>query len=153
MRGDGSLALFQILGNGVVVRMRNRGKQGINDHQLGKTAAHCAASHGNFRCGEEQHGVRIHGQQGLAVLGQSNSGSLALLGHFQNFQDFLGLTGHGDQNGHILVGHAGGIGQTHVVILAEVTVLVELTDGNAEGTAWGCDLTYDYVKINGDYRT
>lgn len=35
----------------------------------------------------------------------------------------------------------------------EVTVLVELTDGNAEGTAWGCDLTYDYVKINGDYRT
>ena len=26
-------------------------------------------------------------------------------------------------------------------------------DGEAEGKAWGCDLTYDYVKINGDYRT
>lgn len=35
----------------------------------------------------------------------------------------------------------------------ETSILVELTDGTAEGTAWGCDLTYDYVKINGDYRT
>ena len=26
-------------------------------------------------------------------------------------------------------------------------------DGSACSTAWGCDLTYDYVKINGDYRT
>lgn len=35
----------------------------------------------------------------------------------------------------------------------EVKILVELKDGNATGTAWGCDLTYEYVKINGDYRT
>lgn len=35
----------------------------------------------------------------------------------------------------------------------EVGILVELEDGNAEGIAWGCDLTYEYVKINGDYRT
>ncbi len=34
-----------------------------------------------------------------------------------------------------------------------VEILVQCGDGNAEGTAWGCDLTYDYVKINGDYRT
>ena len=34
-----------------------------------------------------------------------------------------------------------------------VEILVECGDGNASGTAWGCDLTYDYVKINGDYRT
>ncbi len=34
-----------------------------------------------------------------------------------------------------------------------VEILVECKDGDAEGTAWGCDLTYDYVKINGDYRT
>ena len=32
-------------------------------------------------------------------------------------------------------------------------ISVELEDGSAKGTAWGCDLTYDYVKINGDYRT
>ena len=30
---------------------------------------------------------------------------------------------------------------------------VSLNDGNFSSTAWGCDLTYDYVKINGDYRT
>ena len=34
-----------------------------------------------------------------------------------------------------------------------VEILVELEDGEACGTSWGCDLTYDYVKINGDYRT
>lgn len=40
-------------------------------------------------------------------------------------------------------------------ILAEkdVKVLIDLHDGEEKATAWGCDLTYDYVKINGDYRT
>ncbi len=40
-------------------------------------------------------------------------------------------------------------------ILSEqaVEILVEMEDGVSEGVAWGCDLTYDYVKINGDYRT
>lgn len=35
----------------------------------------------------------------------------------------------------------------------EVTVFVDMHEGNAEATAWGCDLTYDYVKINADYRS
>jgi len=35
----------------------------------------------------------------------------------------------------------------------ETKILIEMEDGEAEGTAWGCDLTYNYVKINGDYRT
>ena len=35
----------------------------------------------------------------------------------------------------------------------EITVLVKVGDGEGRATAWGCDLTYDYVKINGDYRT
>ena len=35
----------------------------------------------------------------------------------------------------------------------EVGILVLLEEGEASGTAWGCDLTYEYVKINGDYRT
>ena len=40
------------------------------------------------------------------------------------------------------------------ILLEEaVEILVELEDGSEKGTAWGCDLTYDYVKINGDYRT
>ena len=35
----------------------------------------------------------------------------------------------------------------------EVVIAIDLQTGPAEATAWGCDLTYDYVKINGDYRT
>ena len=35
----------------------------------------------------------------------------------------------------------------------EITIAVGLNAGGASATAWGCDLTYDYVKINGDYRT
>ncbi len=35
----------------------------------------------------------------------------------------------------------------------EIEILVDLHESNFEATAWGCDLTYDYVKINGDYRT
>jgi len=35
----------------------------------------------------------------------------------------------------------------------EITIGITLGDGNASATAYGCDLTYDYVKINGDYRT
>lgn len=35
----------------------------------------------------------------------------------------------------------------------EIIIAVKLGDGDARATAWGCDLTYDYVKINGDYRT
>ena len=40
-----------------------------------------------------------------------------------------------------------------ILIEDEITIKVTLNDGNASATAWGCDLTYDYVKINGDYRT
>ncbi len=35
----------------------------------------------------------------------------------------------------------------------EVTIYVSLNEGEAQATCWGCDLTYEYVRINGDYRT
>ncbi len=35
----------------------------------------------------------------------------------------------------------------------EIEIYIELNSGDAKATAWGCDLTYDYVKINGDYRS
>lgn len=40
-----------------------------------------------------------------------------------------------------------------VLTETEIDILINLNSGNIESTAWGCDLTYDYVKINGDYRT
>ena len=40
-----------------------------------------------------------------------------------------------------------------ILLQKEIEILVTLGDGAYAATAWGCDLTYDYVKINGDYRT
>lgn len=40
-----------------------------------------------------------------------------------------------------------------ILLEKEIEIAVTLGDGDACSTAWGCDLTYDYVKINGDYRT
>ena len=40
-----------------------------------------------------------------------------------------------------------------ILLRDEIQILITLGDGDGEATAWGCDLTYDYVKINEDYRT
>lgn len=40
-----------------------------------------------------------------------------------------------------------------ILLESEITILISLNSGDACATAWGCDLTYDYVRINGDYRT
>ena len=40
-----------------------------------------------------------------------------------------------------------------ILLENEITIAVKLGDGVGASKAWGCDLTYDYVKINGDYRT
>lgn len=40
-----------------------------------------------------------------------------------------------------------------ILLENEINININLNDGDSESTAWGCDLTYDYVKINGDYRT
>ena len=40
-----------------------------------------------------------------------------------------------------------------ILLEKEIITKIELNDGDSSATAWGCDLTYEYVKINGDYRT
>lgn len=42
---------------------------------------------------------------------------------------------------------------TRILSDPEVTVLADMHMGEAEATAWGCDLSYDYVRINADYRS
>ena len=42
---------------------------------------------------------------------------------------------------------------TEILSQEYVTALCDMKDGAEEATAWGCDLTYEYVKINGDYRS
>ena len=41
----------------------------------------------------------------------------------------------------------------NILLESEITLDVDMRQGEYSATAWGCDLTYDYVKINGDYRT
>ena len=40
-----------------------------------------------------------------------------------------------------------------ILLEKEIVIDIKLNSGDYSSTAWGCDLTYDYVKINGDYRT
>ena len=40
-----------------------------------------------------------------------------------------------------------------ILLERNIEILISIGDGDITATAWGCDLTYDYVKINGDYRT
>ena len=40
-----------------------------------------------------------------------------------------------------------------ILLKKEIEILIDLNTGAADAIAWGCDLTYEYVKINGDYRT
>lgn len=42
---------------------------------------------------------------------------------------------------------------TKILSEPEVTALIDMHAGDASATAWGCDLSYDYVKINADYRS
>lgn len=42
---------------------------------------------------------------------------------------------------------------TKILSSEAVSAIVEIQNGNAKATAWGCDLTYDYIKINADYRS
>lgn len=42
---------------------------------------------------------------------------------------------------------------TKILSEKEITAIADVKMGSAEATAWGCDLTYDYVKINADYRS
>ena len=42
---------------------------------------------------------------------------------------------------------------TKILSQQEVTAIADIKMGTAEAVAWGCDLTFDYVKINADYRS
>lgn len=97
----------------------------------------------------------------------------ALYGHDANFGRFLCALGYSgvtfdpekvelyfeSKTGKILIYKDGAATDyseeeaTKILSEPEVTVLVDMKMGTATATTWGCDLTYDYVKINADYRS
>ena len=42
---------------------------------------------------------------------------------------------------------------TEILSCDEIKIIVKLNSGKSRAIAWGCDLSYEYIKINGDYRT
>ena len=40
-----------------------------------------------------------------------------------------------------------------ILMEEEIKIIISIGDGESKAIAWGCDLTYDYVRINGDYRS
>ncbi len=103
----------------------------------------------------------------------SSLSKAAIFGHDANFGRFLCALGYSgakfdpenvdlyfqSQSGKIHI-FSGGVAcgyseeeATRILSDPEVTVLADMHMGNGEATAWGCDLSYDYVKINADYRS
>lgn len=103
----------------------------------------------------------------------SNLSKAAIYGHDANFGRFLCAMGYSgaqfDQNdvqlyfeskaGKMIVFDKGNPvpfeeeEATRILSEEAVTILIDMNEGTASATAWGCDLTYDYVKINADYRS
>ena len=103
----------------------------------------------------------------------SSLSKAAIFGHDANFGRFLCALGYSgaefdpenvdlyfqSENGKIHIFSAGNAldyseeEATKVLSAPEVTILADMHMGDWEATAWGCDLSYDYVKINADYRS
>ena len=103
----------------------------------------------------------------------SSLSKAAIFGHDANFGRFLCALGYSgaefdpenvdlyfqSENGKIHIFSAGNAldyseeEATKVLAAPEVSILADMHMGDCEATAWGCDLSYDYVKINADYRS
>lgn len=116
-------------------------------------------------------------KQDARVLARSVIGSslckAAIYGHDANFGRFLCALGYSgvnfdpdkvelsfENNEQSILIYKDGVAADYseeeaskVLASPEVRVLVDMHMGEAEATAWGCDLSYDYVKINADYRS
>lgn len=93
----------------------------------------CDANFGRFLCAMGYSGAKFD-QMDVELSYQSKAGELEVFDHGVplDFDEELALK---------------------IMKEDEVTVFVDMHEGSEEATAWGCDLTYDYVKINGEYRS
>ncbi len=116
-------------------------------------------------------------KENAKILARSVAGSslckAAIFGHDSNFGRFLCALGYSgadfdpDKVSLDYVSRAGKIRvfenglkasysedeATKILSEDEITVVIDMNEGDKEATAWGCDLTFDYVKINADYRS
>ena len=150
--GEGATRLVQCTVNGAssVEAARGLAKEVISS-SLVKAAMYGAdANFGRFLCAMGYSGIDFTPEK-TSIWFTSKGGAK------RYFEDYDNFDVHGENSVKV---YENGVPltfdeDTAKKIMSEkaVEILVQCGDGNASGTAWGCDLTYDYVKINGDYRT
>lgn len=101
---------------------------------LSKAAIYgCDANFGRFLCAMGYSGVKFN-QEDVELFFESVSGKLEVFK--------FGVPLEFDEEF-----------ATKILSDEEVIIYIDMHEGNEQATAWGCDLTYDYVKINADYRS
>jgi glutamate N-acetyltransferase/amino-acid N-acetyltransferase len=133
--GEGATKLFEAK----VVNARSKAdarllSRSIVGSNLSKAAIYgCDANFGRFLCAMGYSGAQFD-QNDVELFFESSEGRLKVFdkGTPVDFDEELAVK---------------------ILKAGEVTVFVDMHEGDEEATAWGCDLTYDYVKINADYRS
>ncbi len=150
--GEGATRLVQCTVNGAktVEDARGLAKEVISSSLVKAAMFGSDANFGRFLC--------AMGYSGIDFTPEKTSIWFTSKGNAKRyFEDYEDFNVHGENS--VLV-YKDGVpenfdeGKAKKIMSEEaVEILVQCGDGNCSGTAWGCDLTYDYVKINGDYRT
>ncbi len=150
--GEGATRLIECNVNGAkdIETARGLAKEIISSSLVKAAMFGCDANFGRFLCAMGYSGYEFTPEK-VSIWFTSNKGSKR---YFENNDDF---TVHGENSVQV---YKDGVPldfdedkAKEIMSEEAVEILVQCKDGNASGTAWGCDLTYDYVKINGDYRT
>lgn len=133
--GEGATKLFEAkVVNATSKEAARTLSRAIVGSNLSKAAIYgCDANFGRFLCAMGYSGAQFD-QNDVELFFESANGRL------QVFDHGTPLTFDEDVAANIMSAD-------------EVTVYVDMHEGEAQATAWGCDLTYDYVKINADYRS
>lgn len=150
--GEGATRLVQCTVNGAktVEAARGLAKEVISSSLVKAAMFGSDANFGRFLCAMGYSGIEFTPEK--TSIWFTSKGNAKR--YFENYEEF---NVHGENS--VLV-YKDGVPENFdeekaKKIMSEeaVEILVQCKDGECSGTAWGCDLTYDYVKINGDYRT
>jgi glutamate N-acetyltransferase/amino-acid N-acetyltransferase len=133
--GEGASKLFSAhVVNAVSKADARRLARSVISSSLSKAAIFgCDANFGRFLCAMGYSGVDFD-QKDVELFFESRAGRLQVFDH--------GVPLDFDEDEAL-----------KILKEEEVTIFIDMHEGTEEATAWGCDLTYDYVKINADYRS
>ncbi len=150
--GEGATRLVQCTVNGAATVEAARGlaKEVISSSLVKAAMYGSDANFGRFLCAMGYSGIEFDPDK-TSIWFTSKGGAE------RYFADYEGFDVHGENSVQV---YKDGVpldfdeDKAKKIMQEEaVEILVQCGEGSASGTAWGCDLTYDYVKINGDYRS